>query len=395
MKCTTCCGRGTVMCSECKGVGGSFQRRYLPGIEGRNRSLRKEKVSCSSCDGKGRRPCPDCNGDTYADCDKCEGAGRISRHDTCNVCKGTGEVRTMMKCTDCKDGHVYSQSVCTACNGEGRCLPIEDDKSAGGRRFEDKSQPKMPSATPKHGDVKTLTLPGGATMEMIYVAPGSFMMGSPMSEEGRCDDEAQHRVTLTRGYWLGKYEVTQGQWQSVMGHNPSEFKVGNDRPVESVSWEDCQKFVKKVNARLNCGARLPTEAEWEYACRAGTTTAYHWGNELNGDKANCHGKYPCGTTEEGPCKGQTVSVGSYVANPWGFYDMHGNVREWCNDWYGCCEGDVSNPQGPTSGTEHVLRDGGWDDYASYCRSAYRGAGLPGDRDSRFGFRLCCSTGTNE
>ena len=124
---------------------------------------------------------------------------------------------------------------------------------------------------------KTLTLPGGATMELIYVAPGAFTMGSPSSEAGRFDDETQHQVTLTKGFWLGKYEVTQRQWRSVMGNNPSRFK-GDDRPVEIVSWDDCQKFIQKVNARLKCGARLPTEAEWEYACRAGTTTAYSWGN---------------------------------------------------------------------------------------------------------------------
>ena len=125
---------------------------------------------------------------------------------------------------------------------------------------------------------KTLTLPVGATMELIYVSPGAFTMGSPSSEAGRFDDETQHQVTLTKGFWLGKYEVTQRQWRSVMGNNPSRFK-GDDRPVETVSWDDCQKFIQKVNARLKCGARLPTEAEWEYACRAGTTMI------------KCRGKY--------------------------------------------------------------------------------------------------------
>lgn len=152
---------------------------------------------------------------------------------------------------------------------------------------------------------KTLTLPGGATMELIYVAPGTFTMGSPSSEAGRFDDETQHQVTLTKGFWFGKYEVTQRQWRSVMGNNPSRFK-GDDRPVETISWDDCQKFIQKVNARLKCGARLPTEAEWEYACRAGTTTAYSWGNALNGDKANCNGHFPCGTTVKGPCNEQQL-----------------------------------------------------------------------------------------
>ena len=246
---------------------------------------------------------------------------------------------------------------------------------------------------PRHGDVKTLTLPGGAKMEMIYVGPGSFMMGSPESEDGRDNDETQHRVTLTKGFWLGKYEVTQSQWQSVMGNNPSYFK-SNDRPVENVSWEDCQQFIQKVNAsakqQLGGGARLPTEAEWEYACRAGTTTAYYWGNALNGDKANCDGNNPCGTTAKGQFKGETTSVGSYGANPWGFFDMHGNVWEWCQDWYGSYNADATDPQGPASGGYRVLRGGCWNGYARDCRSANRLWYDPGNRNYYFGFRLCCS-----
>ena len=248
---------------------------------------------------------------------------------------------------------------------------------------------------PKHGDVKTLTLPGGAMMEMIYVAPGSFMMGSPSSEDGRDDDETQHRVTLTKGFWLGKYEVTQNQWQSVMGSNPSCFKGDNNLPVENVSWDDCQMFIARVNNKLNCGARLPTEAEWEYACRAGTTTAYCWGNALNGDKANCDGSYPCGTTSKGPYKVRTVAVGSYQPNSWGFYDMHGNVYEWCQDRYGDYGGNATDPKGPASGDGRVLRGGGWFYYARFCRSAFRSWDQPGYRNRYVGFRLCCSVGPRE
>ena len=248
---------------------------------------------------------------------------------------------------------------------------------------------------PKAGETKTLTLPGGATMEMIYVAPGSFMMGSPSSEDGRSDGETQHRVTLTKGFWLGKYEVTQAQWRSVMGNNPSHFN-GDNLPVENVSWEDCQMFIQKINAQLSCGARLPTEAEWEYACRAGTTTAYFWGSSLNGDKANCNGNYPCGTTVEGPYKKKTAPVGSYAANPWGFFDMHGNVLEWCNDWYDAYpNGLVTDSTGPASGVCRVLRGGGWDGDARDCRSAYRAGILPGFRNFSYGFRLCCSAGPRE
>ncbi len=245
----------------------------------------------------------------------------------------------------------------------------------------------------KHGQEAVLALPGGATMEMIYVAPGSFMMGSPTSEEGRYDDEKQHQVTLTKGFWLGKYEVTQAQWQSVMGENPSKFK-GDSRPVENVSWEDCQRFIAKINAearrQFGGGARLPTEAEWEYACRAGTTTAFSWGNALNGDRANCDGNDPCGTTVKGCSRQGTADVGSYSPNAWGFYDMHGNVSEWCEDWLGDYGSATTDPTGPASGEYRVLRGGSWYDSARYCRSANRFRYDPGLRDLDLGFRLCCS-----
>ena len=246
------------------------------------------------------------------------------------------------------------------------------------------------------GICRTITLPGGAKIEMIYCAPGEFMMGSPESEDGR-NGKPQHRVTLTKGFWLGKYEVTQEQWQSVMGDHPSEFE-GDRNPVENISWEDCQKFIQKINSRLNCGARLPTEAEWEYACRAGTTTAYFWGNALNGDKANCDGSYPCGTMKKGPYLEKTTPVGRYGANAWGFADMHGNVCEWCNDWYGrdyYRNSHLVDPQGPTAGDLRVLRGGSWDSLARRCRSANRSGNSPGNRDSRCGFRLCCSAGPRE
>ena len=242
------------------------------------------------------------------------------------------------------------------------------------------------------GETKTITLPGGATMEMIYVAPGSFMMGSPSSEDGRFYCETQHSVTLTKGFWLGKYEVTQAQWRSVIGNNPSSFK-GDNLPVENVSWDDCQTFIQKVNAHLSCGARLPTEAEWEFACRAGTTTAYFWGNALNGDKANCNGNNPCGTTVKGPNRETTVPVGSYAANAWGFCDMHGNVVEWCNDWDGPYPtGSLTDPLGPASGGRRVLRGGSWDYIARGCRSADRRNSRPDSRSEDRGFRLCCSAG---
>ena len=244
------------------------------------------------------------------------------------------------------------------------------------------------------GVCRTITLPGGAEMEMVYCPPGEFVMGSPADEEGRFDHETQHRVRLTKGFWLGKYPVTQGQWQSVMGNNPSHFK-GDDLPVEFVSWDDCQIFVKKVNAAQGCGARLPTEAEWEYACRAGTTTVYFWGNALNGDKANCNGNYPCGTKTKGAYLEKVTPVGRYAPNSWGFFDMHGNVWEWCADWCGDYSGDAVDPKGPSSGSNRVLRGGSWYTYARSCRSADRYGQGPGYRNIDCGFRFCCSAGQCE
>lgn len=269
------------------------------------------------------------------------------------------------------------------------CLKSEKGNSSAGE-----------SSALKTGDVKTITLPGGATMEMIYCAPGEFMMGSPESEKTRGEDEVQHRVKLTRGFWLGKYPVTQEQWQSVMGNNPSEFNGDPRLPVETVSWVDCKGFVEKIKSavkqQLGGKARFPTDAEWEYACRAGTTTAYFWGNILNGDKANCDGSCPYGTKAEGIYLEKTTPVGQYGANPWGFCDMHGNVYEWCADWYDknyYTNSPMTDPTGPVSGVdrgERVLRGGEWSSVASHCRSARRFRYSKFATLSHIGFRLCCS-----
>ena len=238
---------------------------------------------------------------------------------------------------------------------------------------------------PKTGDTKTIALPGGATMEMIYCGPGTFVMGSSSTEEGRSDNESQHRVTLTKGFWLGKYEVTQEQWKSVMGTNPSHFK-GEKHPIESVSWDDCQLFIQRVNATLNYGARLPTEAEWEYACRAGTTGAYGGNGDLND-----MGWYDANSG------GETHCVGQKQPNAWGFHDMHGNVSEWCNDWYEYSYGgDTTDPKGPASASCRAVRGGSWFFIASCCRSARRfGNCGPASRSQMEGFRLCCSAEPRE
>ena len=252
------------------------------------------------------------------------------------------------------------------------------------KRREAEEREKRERERAKSGRTKTITLPGGATMEMIYCAPGSFMMGSPEDEKYRDGDEIRHQVTLTKGFWLGKYPVTQAQWRRVMGANPSHF-AGENNPVESVSWNDCKKFIKKINSAKGLDARFPTEAEWEYACRAGTEGAYSGTGDLDD-----MGWYYVNSDDE------THPVGEKEPNAWGFHDMHGNVNEWCGDWYGSYpHGVVTDPKDPSSGGNRVLRGGSWIHYASYCRSANRRSSFPARGNDYFGFRLCCSAGPHE
>ena len=213
-----------------------------------------------------------------------------------------------------------------------------------------------------------------------WCPPGTFMMGSPTSEKGRGTRETQHQVTLSRGFWMLEMPATQGMWESVIGNNPSYFKGSKNLPVEQVSWNDCQEYIKTLNALLSgisdspAGFRfsLPTESQWEYACRAGTTTLFNFGNVLNGDKANYRGNYPYGTSTKGKYLVETSKVGSYPANAWGLLDMHGNVWEWCLDWYGSYpRGAVTDPVGSPTGSVRVVRGGSWHDNARHCRSAFR------------------------
>lgn len=212
-----------------------------------------------------------------------------------------------------------------------------------------------------------------------WCPPGSFMMGSPSTEKDRNDDEEQRLVMLSNGFWIMETEVTQEQWKTVMGNNPSCFK-GDNLPVEQVSWNDCQNFCKKC-AKLGLPLQLPTEAQWEYACRAGSTTAFFWGDSLNGDNANCDGNYPYGTNIIGAFVNETTPVGRYPHNEWGLYDMHGNVWEWCrND-----ANDSSGSKNKTRSTQ-VARGGSWVDNAKDCRSACRFLYDPNSRQNLLGFR---------
>jgi len=219
----------------------------------------------------------------------------------------------------------------------------------------------------------------GIKLEMVLIPAGRFMMGSPVSEVGRVDNETQHEVTLTKPYYMGKYEVTQEQWEVVMGNNPSSRTKGARLPVTDISWNDCQEFIKKLNAKTKGGYRLPTEAEWEYACRAGTITAYSFGDAITPKDANCID----------PKIGIPAAVGNYQPNVFGLFDMHGNVWEWCEDWFGgYLAGVLMDPKGPATGGTRVLRGGSFKDNISLVRSSMRGLnGPPAIRVSNYGFRL--------
>ncbi|MDM8550059.1 formylglycine-generating enzyme family protein [Desulfobacterales bacterium HSG2] len=228
-------------------------------------------------------------------------------------------------------------------------------------------------------------------MKFVLISPGTFMMGSPPDEPGRFDRERLHRVTLTKGFYMQTTEVTQGQWKAVMGNNPSEFKnCGNNCPVEKVSWDDVREFIKKLNRKEGAGKyRLPTEAEWEYACRAGTDTPFSFGRCLSTDQANYWGEYfSLPGCPKGEDRGKTVSVASFPANSWGLYDMHGNIHEWCQDTFGTdtYARDQTDPIYMV-GSDRVLRGGSWFSFARICRSADRRNLSPDSRGSNFGFRL--------
>jgi formylglycine-generating enzyme required for sulfatase activity len=244
---------------------------------------------------------------------------------------------------------------------------------------------------------RTVDLNATVAMDMIWCPPGTFTMGSPLSEAGRQSDETEHNVSLTQGFYLGKYEVTQAQYEAVMTGNtnslsptPSNWPNNPDRPVEKVSWDDAQVFLTRLNqlqaGNLPAGWNyvLPTESQWEYACRAGTTTAYSWGDNITSTNANWnHGI-------DNP--NQTIDVGGFTANPWGFFDMHGNVWEWTADAYQAtypADNPVIDPTNPgTSGSKRILRGGDWSNSGGRSlRSAKRNGVNSNGRGTNVGFRL--------
>ncbi|MBQ9126455.1 MAG: formylglycine-generating enzyme family protein [Thermoguttaceae bacterium] len=248
----------------------------------------------------------------------------------------------------------------------------------------DKNENVAWDANPAAGTRKTLEI-AGVEFPFRYCPPGTFTMGSPASEAGFLAFwETPHKVTLTRGFWTLETPVTQGMYKAVDGSNPSAFKFGKRFPVENVSWWHCQAFLEALE-RLNVAPtgfafRLPWEAEWEYACRAGTSTAYYWGDAWDDDRANCGG---CQNRDAAPS-----AVGRYDANPWGLFDMSGNVAEWVADWEG--EYDAApqiDPTGPESGKYRVTRGGEWMGLVEDCRSGARSACGAEARSMSIGFRI--------
>jgi formylglycine-generating enzyme len=268
--------------------------------------------------------------------------------------------------------------------------------------------PPLPAQTPPNA-------PAG----MVLIKGGTFTMGSPANEPEREDDETQHKVTVS-SFYMGKYEVTQKEYQEIMKDNPSYFK-GDNLPVENISWyhaivycnkrsekegltlaytintqqsnlnnknnKDPYKWTVTWNKNAN-GYRLPTEAEWEYACRAGTTTPFNTGNNITTSQANYNGNYPYNKNAKGEYREKTTPVGSFAPNAWGLYDMHGNVAEWCWDWYMAYPtGKQTDPVDALIGSNRVVRGGNWFIIGQALRSAFRGVGNPSDQNEDLGFRL--------
>ena len=252
---------------------------------------------------------------------------------------------------------------------------------------------ELPSAQAQHFREN---LGNGVTLDMVAIPGGTFLMGSPNSEAGRRGSESpQHSVTIAP-FHIGKFAVTQAQYQAIVGKNPSGFK-GEKRPVEKVSWEDAIAFCQKLSKRTGNLYRLPSEAEWEYACRAGTTTPFYFGETITTDRVNFNGNHPYGSAPKGIYRAQTTDVGSLPPNGFGLHDMHGNIREWCEDhlhrnYNGApIDGRAWVNPDALENAYRMLRGGSWFSIPQDCRSAVRSGNSPDDRIDVIGFRVVCSS----
>ena len=239
------------------------------------------------------------------------------------------------------------------------------------------------------GPTSTFLIEPQTRMEFVAVEPGSFVMGSPIREAGRNNDELPHRVTISRRFFVGRHEVTQTQWAMVMGQNPSHFKDCSHCPVENVDFYQVATFITNLNAQsTSMRYRLPTEAEWEYVCRAGTRTPFTTGGRITVDQANVDGRFPYAGAAVAASSDKTRPVGSFAPNAWGLSDVHGNVWEWTNDWYGPYDLRAeTDPKGPDAGTVRVIRGGSWHFDANSARCALRYTHAPQDKGFSLGFRV--------
>jgi uncharacterized protein (TIGR02996 family) len=239
--------------------------------------------------------------------------------------------------------------------------------------------------------VKKIMIGDRRTIDLVFVPPGSFLMGSPPDEERREDDEGPlHPVHISKGFWLGVHPVTRQQWRSVLQSPPPGRFQPDDSPVDGVSYRDAQDFLQALSRLSGRHCRLPTEAEWEYACRAMTSTAFAFGQSLSGHQANFDATFPYNTNERTDWLQQTTKPGCYPSNAWGLQDMHGNVWEWCQDWYDAryyANSPTIDPQGPSHGSFRVLRGGSWYSYGWLCRSANRDRFAPESGAGNYGLRV--------
>lgn len=260
---------------------------------------------------------------------------------------------------------------------------------------------QLPRPDPPPKDFQ-VALGGGVTLEMVYIPGGRFWLGSPDNEPERSESEGPLHKVKVPPFYMGKYPVTQRQWRAVsllddvelsLSPSPSRFK-GDELPVETVNWHEAVEFCQRLSKLTNSSYRLPSEAEWEYACRAGTDTPFHFGQTLSTDQANYDGNYTYGNGKKGQYRKTTTKVGSFSPNKFGLYDMHGNVYDWCQDvWHNNYEGAPTDSSAWVTGgnqEKRMIRGGSWPDYPRNCRSAYRLNSHAGFRNNFIGFRVCCS-----